>query len=275
MNHVAGHWDRGLPISRSCMNCRLGDMCLPQNCTPEQLWQIESRIKQQVTVIPKATVFSQDAPFNASYIVKSGSVKTFHVNERGDEKVLGFYLPTEMFGLEGVENGVHTCTAVALERSIICKLNFANLEELGCNAPDLHHWLLRTVSKELNRVERMTRCLSYGTAEERVVGFLLDIAARRRARNLIDHQFRLTMARSDIANFLGLALETVSRILTRLQRQQEISICGRHVEILAEESLNKRVCCDELSPRSSMQLVSGQLDREEREADSRYIAKFR
>lgn len=241
MNQQASYWIGALNTPRSCLNCQLGHLCLPGQSTFEQLARIEVSARQQITYNSKATIFSQWSPFTSFFIVKSGSVKTVHVNRRGDEKVLGFYLPSEMFGLEGVVNGNYGCTATALERSTICRLNFDKLQELGCRLPSMQQWLLKSFSRELNNVERMTRWLSYSTAEERVVGFLLDISNRHRKRHLIENQFRLGMARTDIANYLGLALETVSRILTRLQKENAIRICGRHVELLDIDVLRNRV----------------------------------
>jgi CRP/FNR family transcriptional regulator len=218
----------------------MGQRCLPGHCSFEALGQIDSFTRKQVTYNAKSAVFMQQAPFTSFFVVKSGSVKTVHVNERGDERILGFYFPGELFGLDGLTNGTYGCTALALERSMICRLNMDRLEELGAKLPQVQHWLLQTFSQELSNMERMTRWLSYGSAEERVVGFLLDMSRRHRVRRLIDNPFRLAMARSEIANYLGLALETVSRVLTRLQRAELIRIRGREVELLDTSALAAR-----------------------------------
>lgn len=248
MNQPASYWVGALNTPRSCLNCRLGRLCLPDHCTFEQLARLEVAVRQQLTYNSKAAIFSQSAPFTSCYIVKSGSIKTVHVNKRGDEKVLGFYLPGEMFGLEGICSGSYECSAFALERSTLCRLNFEKLEEVSSRIPSLQHWLFQTLGKELTTAERMNRWLSYSSAEERVLGFLLDISARHRVRHLIDNQFKLAMARSDLANYLGLALETVSRILTRLQKEELIYICGRYVELLDIKKLEQRVCCEDSLP---------------------------
>lgn len=198
----------------------------------------------------------QNEPFSACFVVKNGAVKTVHVNERGDEKILGFYLPGDMFGLEGIVNGVQACSAVALSRSILCRLNFRKLEAIGRQLPALQHWLLQSMSRELNSVERMTRWLSYSTAEERVIGFLLDVSFRLKRRHMVHHQFRLDMARTDIANFLGLAVETVSRVLTRLDRDDVVRIQGRQVELLNLPELHRRAGFEDNLSAPAPQLIS-------------------
>lgn len=240
MNQPASHWIGAMDTPRSCRNCRLGQRCLPGQCSFEQLGRVEAFARKESTYNAKSSIFIQQSPFTSFFIVKSGSVKTVHVNERGDERILGFYLPGEMFGLDGLTNGTYGCSALALERSIICRLSIDRLEELGAQLPRVQHWLLQVFSHELSNMERMTRWLSYGSAEERVTGFLLDISRRHRERRLIDNPFRLAMARSDIANYLGLALETVSRVLTRLQKAELIRIRGREVELLDRLTLTER-----------------------------------
>ncbi|HET8850040.1 MAG TPA: cyclic nucleotide-binding domain-containing protein [Marinobacter sp.] len=95
-----------------------------------------------VTYNAKSAVFMQQAPFTSFFVVKSGSVKSIHVNERGDERILGFYFPGELFGLDGLTNGTYGCTALALERSMICRLNMDRLEELGAKLPQVQHYRL-------------------------------------------------------------------------------------------------------------------------------------
>ncbi|TBW59521.1 cyclic nucleotide-binding domain-containing protein [Marinobacter halodurans] len=226
-------------LPRSCSHCRLGHLCLPRACSFQELGLLDTVIGYQPPYPPKQRIFSQGSPFHSCYVVKSGSVKTVYVNEQGEEKVLGFYLPSEMFGFEGIFQDSHTCSAIALERTTICHISFRNLEQLATQLPSLQHWMFRMMSHELNILEQLNRWLSQNCAEERIIGFLLDLSARQSARNLSPTRFRLTMNRSDIANFLGMALETVSRILARLQRDRLLDIRGREVIINDLATLNR------------------------------------
>lgn len=213
------------------------------------------------TVVSKGMIFAQNAPFTTCFVVKSGTVKTFHVNERGDEKVLGFYLPGQMFGFDGIASGVRGCSAIALERSRLGRLSLLPEEGFGRVAPELAYGILKAMSGELDSAERMNRWLSQNTAEERVIGFLLDVARRYRQCRLRETQFRLAMARGDIANYLGLALATVSRILARLRRDHLIDVHGRHVQLLQLDQLRARVCADDCEAAGTAG-VSGSISRD-------------
>jgi CRP/FNR family transcriptional regulator len=207
--------------------------------------------RHDATLIRKGIVFLQRSPFTSCFVVQSGSVKTFYTNERGDEHVLGFYMPGEMFGFDGVADNMYGCSAIALERSLLCRLSIRRLDEAGRERPELAYLMLKAMSQELKNAERMNRWLSQNSAEERVVGFLLDMADRRRRCKLQATYFRLAMSRSDIANYLGLALETVSRVIARLTREQLIEVHGRNIQMLQMAQLQKRVCIDDYNEVAS------------------------
>ncbi|XKH02597.1 helix-turn-helix domain-containing protein [Marinobacter nauticus] len=170
-------------------------------------------------------------------MVKSGAVKTVHIDHLGQEKVLGLYLPGDLFGLDGVYSGSHACSSLALERSLICRINFSELEQQMVRIPKLQHLLLRVMSEQLHAAHNLIRYLSQSTAEERVVRFILDLAERYRQRKLSASEFRLAMTKTDAANYLGLAVETFSRILSRLRARGLILIQGRKLQILDEPAL--------------------------------------
>lgn len=217
--------------SRSCSHCQLGHLCLPRACSFQELGILDTIMRSHPPYSQKQRIFSQGGPFRSCYVVKSGSVKTVHIGEHGQEKVLAFYTPSEMFGFDGIYSDCHTCTAIALERTTICHISFRCLEQLALQLPSLQHWIFRLLSHELYIHEQMNRWLSQSSAEERVVGFLLDLSARYGAINHCPTHLRLSMPRSDVSNYLGLAIETVSRVLTRLQRERLIRVSGRVLEI--------------------------------------------
>ncbi len=226
---------------RSCLNCRIGYLCLGGKCPQSALPLIDERIKHQTIAKKNCTVIDQNSPFTSFYIVKAGSVKTVFLNERGDEKIMGFHLPGEAIGLEGILEGKNSCSAIALERSTLCKINYRKLHDFAAEVPMLHEWLLRSVLQELHSMEVLTRWLSYSTAEERIVSFLLDLSERQKLRSWYAGDLRLPMCRRDIANYLGLALETVSRILHRLQRSGDLNVRNRQIALLRLDSLKDRI----------------------------------
>lgn len=227
--------------ARSCVHCRIGHLCLGASCTRSQLLHVDQRIKHQLIASRNATVVAQNSPFTDCYVVKAGAVKTVFLNKRGDEKIMGFHLPGEAFGLEGILEGRNACSAIALERSTLCKINYKNFHELAKDRPSLQEWLLKRVLQELHSAEVLNRWLSYTSPEERVVSFLMDLSERQKLLYGHSGELHLPMSRRDIANYLGLALETVSRVLHRLKRTGELSVRNRHIRLLQFDSLRERV----------------------------------
>lgn len=170
-----------------------------------------------------------------------------------------FFLPGEVFGFEGILEGRNTCSAIALERSTLCKINYKKLYEFANEVPMLQEWLLRSILQELHSMEVLTRWLSYTSAEERVISFLMELSERQRLRSPHNGEFHLPMSRQDIANYLGLALETVSRVLHRLQRAGDLTVRNRTINLLQLDVLRERVATVETSSVPDLQLRSNSL----------------
>ncbi|QCF27034.1 helix-turn-helix domain-containing protein [Hydrocarboniclastica marina] len=229
-----------LPECTGCDRCSLSKLCLPLALNTPDMPKLEAVVKRDAPYERGRKVFEQNGAFSSCYVVRSGAVKTSMASERGDEKILGFYLPGEIFGLDGVR-GSHSCTAVALERSSICEIPFPTLEGLARELPDLQHHLFKLMSREITGAEELGMLLSKNTADERIVSLLLTLSSRHARRKLSPTSFRLPMPRGDIANFLGLAVETVSRVFTRLQKQELIRLNGRQVELLELTALQNQL----------------------------------
>lgn len=222
-----------------CSQCQQRRSCIVANLlTPKALDRFPGFSRHEAIYIRRQRVFSQDAEFSTCYIVKTGSVKAVSVDSKGNEKIVGFYLPGDIFGWEGIHNGQLPCSAVAMERSTVCKIPLDHLEQVALSRPDFLHSMLKLMSRELNTVETLAALLTRYTAEERVVAFLLEMSQRFAERGLSAHSFRLPMNRTDMGNYLGLAVETVSRILGRIQQRGDIILRGKEVRILKPERLH-------------------------------------
>lgn len=224
-------------VSENCTSCSLAAGCLPKGLPWQQWRQLDALARHPAVFVRRQRIYSQNAPFYSCYIVKSGAVKTVCINAQGQERVLGLYLPGDLFGLDGVGDGSHTCSAQALERSLICRINFADLEQHMARMPKLQRLLLQLMSDQLNAAHGLICSLSQSTAEERVVRFILELSDRYRQRKLSGTEFRLAMTKTDAANYLGLAVETLSRVLGRLRNRGLIRIQGRQLQILNEAAL--------------------------------------
>lgn len=189
-------------------------------------------------------LFREGDKFRSLYVVKTGSVKTFAPSQEGGEQVLGFHLPGEIIGLDAIDKDVHACSARILETSAICEIPFARLEDLTANIPSLQHQMYRLLSKEISQDTDMLLLLGKKNAEERLAAFLLSLSQRLHKRGLSPLDFYLSMSRHEIGNYLGLAVETVSRLFTRFQEDGLMQVDRKHIQLLdlpALEALVKGV----------------------------------
>ena len=182
-------------------------------------------------------LFRESDKFQCLYIVKTGSVKTYAPSEDGGEQVLGFHLPGELIGLDAIENATHNCSAKVLETSAICEIPFNHLEELSTSMPSLQHQMYRLLSREISQDENMLTLLGKNNAEERLAAFLMSLSGRFKRRGFSPYDFYLSMSRHEIGNYLGLAVETVSRLFTRFQEEGLLEVERKHIQLIDLERL--------------------------------------
>lgn len=223
--------------SPSCNQCSLSNVCLPIAVTHDDLYRLETVVKQGKIFDRGELVFHQCDPFKSCFAVQGGAIKTYFVSADGEKQVTGFYLPGEVIALDSVDTDHYSCSAEALERSSLCEIPLNRLEELAAQIPSLQHHFFQLMSHEIQNSQQMSMLLSRKTAEERLATFLLSLSSRFCRRRLSPTQFRLPMARNDIANYLGLAVETVSRVLTRFQKQELVSFQGRNCTLVDIDGL--------------------------------------
>lgn len=229
-------------LRRACSLCSLRDLCLPVGIRSDELRYLESLVE---TVGPMQTsehLFRQGDSFTSLYAVKSGCVKTYTDSEDGSEQVLGFHLPGEIVGLDAIHTNRHRCSAVALDTAMACRLPFRRLNDLCQKVEGLQIQLLRVMSRDLDASHALSADHS---VEERVGAFLLGFADRMSARGFSRSQFRLPMSRHDIANYLRLATETVSRTLTGMEEAGLIEVNRRDITLRDRQRL-ERLCPGEL-----------------------------
>ncbi len=226
-------------MGNNCQDCSLSSLCLPVAVGLGELSRLEEIIKRGKPLRKGEVLFSSGDPFTSVYAVKSGYVKTYSVDESGDEQITGFYFPGEILGTDGISTDMHQQSAKALDTSAICEIPFSKLEELSVQIPSLQRHFFSLMSKEIQNDKHLHMLLSKKPADERVASFLLSISARHESRRLSANIFRLPMSRGEIGNYLGLTVETISRIFSRFQKEGLLKADGREVEILDREKLCK------------------------------------
>ncbi len=176
-----------------------------------------------VTYYPRRVqIVHEDEAADGLYKVISGTVCTYKVLSDGRRQIGGFYLPNDIFGLESAEG--HTLAAETITNSKVLVIRKSVLSALASRNAALTNHLLSITARELARALDRVLLLSSKSAQERVVGFLLEMANRGASTgNSVD----LSMSRQDIADYLGLTIETVSRTLWALENCGAIEITRR------------------------------------------------
>lgn len=222
-----------------CESCSLSSLCLPLGLDTADLERFDAIIRRHPPVKKGSRLIEQGDSFTSVYSVRSGSLKQIITEGNGEAQLTNFFLPSELIGLDGIDDGHYSGSVIALETTTVCEIPFDRLDALSETLPDLRTQLFRTLSRELRHDRRMMQLLSRKTADQRLACFLLGLSDRFRRRGYSSFSFRLSMSRADIGNHLGLAVETVSRILGRFQQQQMVAVSGREVNILDMTALNR------------------------------------
>lgn len=220
------------PHQAHCKDCSLATLCLPLSLDMQDLNALDDIVKRGRPLKKGEFLFRQGDEFSSVYAVRSGTLKTSSITDCGQEQITGFHLPSEFVGLSGMDTELYPVSAIALETTSICEIPFERLDELSAILPQLRRQLMRIMSREIRDDQQMMMLLSKKTADERVATFLINLSARFRARGYSPQQFRLAMSRNEIGNYLGLAVETVSRVFTRFQQNELLLAEGKEINLI-------------------------------------------
>ena len=221
----------------ACSSCNLRELCLPKQVDAEDMARVEQIVFARRRVRRGESLFKAGDVFTSLYSVRSGFLKTTVLNDDGREQVTGFNMSGELLGLDGIGGGVHEGNAVALEDCEVCVLPFGLIEELGREIPAIQRNLHGVLSREIARDHGVMMLLGSMRAEERLAAFLMNLSKRFTARGYSPSDFHLRMTREEIGSYLGLKLETVSRLFSRFQTDGLIEVQQKHVRILNSEGL--------------------------------------
>lgn len=222
-----------------CQTCSLNALCLPLSLNDSDMERLDDIIRRGRPIQKGQLLFQQGEPFQSVFAVRTGALKTYTLASNGEEQITGFHLASELVGLAGYDNNTYPLTAKALETTTVCEIPLNQLESLADDLPDLRKQLMRTMGTEIRHDQNMMLLLSKKNAEERVASFLLDIAQRYSRRGFSATHFRLPMSRVDISNYLGLAVETISRVFTRFQKSGLIDTQGKEVILLDADQMRE------------------------------------
>jgi CRP/FNR family transcriptional regulator len=226
-------------LQKSCANCGLSQLCLPASIGDEDLPRLDEIVQVKKTLEREQSLFDAGQKFRALYVVRSGTFKTFTVDGEGETQVLGFHLPGEIVGLDAIAAGRHQCSAEALEHSSACEVPFDKLEAIARELPGLQKQLLRVISLEVQQDQRHLVMIGRKVALERLAIFLHSLSQRLQRVRRDPYEFVLPMSRRDLANYLGLVIETVSRLFSRLAELGVITVERKTIRILDPKRLRE------------------------------------
>jgi CRP/FNR family transcriptional regulator len=221
-----------------CAACSMRELCLPSGLDTGAMRELDALVSP-LRFKKGAPVFRGGDHFKSLYAIRSGSCKTTVSSEGGREQITGYHIMGDIIGFDGIASDQHQCCAIALEDTQLCRLPFDRLEELARQLPALQHCLHRILSREIAREESLILVLGSMHAEERIAAFLLNLSQRYQQRGYSSTKFVLRMTRSEIGSYLGLKLETVSRLLSRLHADGLIKIDKRAVQLIDPKRLKE------------------------------------
>lgn len=235
-NTFLPNYDPGQKVA--CDVCNLTRLCLNPDVPPDEISQLSRVVRRNRTLQRGQYIYHAGDRFNGIFALKSGSAKLVYTDRLGCDTVISVLLPGELQGFDGMASGQYLCSLVTLETSSYCELPAHELSLVTQDAPNLQRLFQQKTCEMLNGfIERIAS--AQRPAEERLAKFLLDLAQRHMERGFSAEQYHLSLTRQEIGNHLGLALETVSRLLGKLECANMIRVQGKHIQLLDMPGLGR------------------------------------
>lgn len=223
--------------SISCESCSLHSVCLPHGLSHDELSRLEKTIDKTIKIKKKDAIFRSSQTLDGIYAVKSGAIKTSISNSNGQEQVLEFHLPGDLLGFDAFDSGIHSCDATALEDTLLCKIPVELFDDLCVALPGLRKEFRHQLGKEITHHQNLLLSLGQQQTDERLATFLIQMSSHYQSRGFSNKEFVLPMSRQDLSNYLGMAVETLSRIISRMTDDNIIKVERRIVVISDMEKL--------------------------------------
>ena len=223
----------------SCNHCQAAEFCLPVGINPIDMSRLEHLVKRRFTLKKGAHLFRQSDPFSAVYAIQSGSFKSYSDTSDGREQIRGFYFLGELLGVEAMGTKVFPFSAQALEESQVCEVPYEALLTLSADIPELQRRVFHLMGESASMGGNVALNAS---ATERLARFLLTLSSRLKCRGSDSLVITLPMTRQEIGNYLGLAIETVSRLFSSFQESGVLVVNGRTISLLKLRELQRLAC---------------------------------
>lgn len=215
----------------ACKDCGVYQLCLPMGLNQADSTLLDSIVKRKQVFKRGEVLYRVGQSFEYVYAIRSGSVKTYVFTDDGRVQITGFHIAGELLGLNDIDSNVYSCEARALETTSVCEVSIERFQELVEKVPAIQYQMLKIMSGEIRHNQELMLLLGKKSADERLATYLLGLSRRFEMRHYSPTQFNLSMSRSDIGNYLGLAEETVCRVLARFQDEGLITTQRRQIQV--------------------------------------------
>ena len=214
-----------------CANCRWSRRCITRHLDSAARAEFSRHVTRGGPFKHGEQLFRQGDKLNSLYVIRAGSVKTYFDSADGCEQTVGFQYPGDILGFDAIAEGCHPTSAIALETVAYCDLSYEAALSLAGKLPGLGHEMMRAAAHQMILSQNHVLIVAQKSAPARLASFLVDLSQRFAARGCSKTEFNLSMSRQEIANYLAVAIETISRLFTDLQRRGVISVERRLVKI--------------------------------------------
>ena len=221
----------------SCATCSLSELCLPRGLKKESLDKLDFIIKNSPPIAKGNHLYLPGDDFKSLFAIRTGSVKVYVLDKNGEEQIIGFYFPGEVIGFDAINKEKYICYAIALETLSYCKLPFEKMSLICAEIPEFQDQMFRLLSDEISNEHEMLLTLSKRTADEKLAIFIINLSNRFAKLGYSSTVFNLPMSRQEIGNYLGLAVETVSRVFTKFKRTELLDVDKKILSIKDKDAL--------------------------------------
>lgn len=222
-----------------CEFCGLRRICFPARLATER------RLSPRQIRIRRARIARGSALYRAGdriesfHMVRSGCIKEIEGSGGCADSIVNFCMPGELLTVQSAGSVVSRTTSIAMETSFICAVPWRIFHQVCAASPEIAGEFIELVAKAGLGTRSLLSMIRGKGALGRVAGFLLNLRGRVQFRAVADREFRLGMSRDDIANYLGLRSETVSRCFSELARREILEVRAKHVRILNAQELRR------------------------------------
>lgn len=221
----------------ACSNCNQRELCLPLGLTLKEIERLEELVSTRKRVRRGEALYRAGDRFDALYAIRLGYLKSAVTSSDGREQVTSFHMSGDIVGLDGLAGMVYSSDLIALEDTEVCILPYDKLLEVTQNMFSMSQHFQKLLAMEIVRQNGVMLLLGSMHAEERLAAFILNLSQRFEQRGYSRSEFVLRMTRAEIGSYLGLKLETVSRVLSRFSHDNLIIVNQKHVQIMDFEGL--------------------------------------